>query len=53
MEIEKINHKLITKSCPECNIVVDAKDFVTLLENMQRHISECKVTIETKINNET
>ena len=52
-EINEISTKLITKSCPECDNIVKAKDFVTLIENMRKHNSQCKIVIETKLKDET
>ena len=49
-EMKKIFNKVIVKSCPECDIIVEATDFATLIENMQKHNSECKILIKTQLN---
>ena len=38
-EIQKIHHKLIPKSCPVCDIIVEAKDCITLVKNLQKNIA--------------
>ena len=49
-EMKKIFNKVIAKSCPECDIIVEAKDFSIFIENMQKHNSEWKIFIKTQLN---
>ena len=41
----------IYKSCPGCDYVVEAIDFTSLLEHMQKHNSSCKAANVTKVSN--
>ena len=51
--IEVINEKVISKSCQECDSMIEAKDFRSLLESIQSHNYSCKEKIETSTTNKT
>ena len=52
-DMRRIYDKVISKSCPKCDKIIEAKDFSSLLENMQSHNAICNISIETKLNNDT
>ena len=41
-----ISKKVISKSCPDCDVMIEAQNFKTLLENMQIHNDVCKVKLK-------
>ena len=52
-EMKRIYNEVICKTCPECDKIIEAKDFRSLLEIMQSHNSICNIKIETKLADKT
>ena len=44
-----IDNKVVYKSCPECDHIIEAEDFKSLLESMKSHNSICNIKIVTEL----
>ena len=44
--------KKVSKSCPDCDNILEAEDFTTLLEHIQNHISLCEAKNKSNIPND-